>query len=178
MAHRLTADQAEHALAQLRTADRRGDDPVVRALLARLQETAGKRHTARVRKWFDAEASARDERRRSREQHGTLAEQHGDYQVYLHRLADELEAATRGHHVTREMRERQTRGGGMSLVQILASNPATIKKHLSEEAMQHLGEHGRPLSFDAWRYSLLGARDARAVESWAKRNAGYFGEWG
>lgn len=178
MADTLSADQAEHALARLREADYPMGHPTVAALLNRLEATAGKRNAARVRKWFDQEAQARDERRRVREQHGTVADQKVDYRAYLNGLATELEAGTRGNHVTREMRERQARGSGMSVADILASNPATMRKHLSDEAMQYLGEHERPLSFDAWRYVMLGARDARAVESWNKRQGGYFGEWG
>lgn len=178
MAGQLDADQAEHALSRLREADTPGDHPTVTALLDRLEATAGKRTAARVRKWFDKEASARDDRRRARQEHGSVKDQRGEYRGYLNGLARELETATRGNTVTREMKHRQATGRGMSLEDILASNPATIRAHLSDEAMQHVGEHGRPLSFDAWRYSMLGARDDRAVESWTKRQAGYFGEWG
>lgn len=179
MAGRLDADQAEHALGRLREAGY--DDaahPTVAALLDRLEQLAGKRHTNRVRKWFDQEASAREERKVERQRVGSVKDQRVEYRAYINGLAGELEAATRGHVVTPEMRNRQARGRGMSVEDILASNPATIRAHLSDEAMQHLGENERPLSFDAWRYAMLGARDSRAVESWTRRNAGYFGEWG
>lgn len=176
----LTADQAEDALGRLREADYRAEHPLVMALLGRLGETGGVRRRNRAAKWYDPEASGRDERRAARQAQGTVREQQAAYRSYVQGLAGDLEANTRGQAVTREQRGAQARGRGMSLEKILTSSPDTIRKHLSDESLEWLArEHGGPpLSFDAWRYAYLGARDARAVASWQRRTGGFFSEYG
>lgn len=174
----LTADQAETVLGRLREADYAADDPLVVSLLARLGETGGVRRRNRAGKWFDAEASGREERRVQRQNAGTVAEQRQEYASYVEQLANRLEAATKGQVVTPRERELQARGRGMLVTDILTSNPATIRAKLSEEALRALGDEGPPLSFDAWRYANLGARDRRAVASWQRRTGSYFSEHG
>ncbi len=177
---RLDADQAETVLGRLREADYGADHPLVQQLLERLQAAGGVRRRNKAAKWFDAEASGRDERRAARQQHGTKREQQAKFRDYLRSLAADLEANTRGHAVTRRQKAAQSTGRGMSVERILASNPDTIRKHLSDESLEWLArEHGGPpLSFDAWRYAYLGARDSTAVASWQRRTGGYFSEHG
>jgi hypothetical protein len=176
----LTADQTEDALGRLREADYAADNPLVVALLARLGETGGVRRRNRAAKWYDPEASGREERRAARQQHGTVREQQAAYRDYVRDLAAQLEQHTRGSQVTRQQKAAQARGRGMSTEKILTSSPDTIRRHLSEESLEWLArEHGGPpLSFDAWRYAYLGARDKRAVASWQRRTGGFFSEYG
>ena len=147
------------------------------ALLERLEATGGKRRAGAARRWFGAAGDVA-ERRARRQDAGTVEQQREAYGAYVHELRDRLEAATRGQAVNAAMRSAQARGRGMTLEQILTSTPATMRKHLSEEALRALGDEGPPLSFDAWRYKNLGARDRRAVASWQRRTAGYFSEHG
>lgn len=176
----LNADQVELALGRLREGDYGDDNPLVRSLLERLGETGGVRRKNRAAKWFDREASARDERRANRQQHGTQRDQQAAYRSYVSQLAGDLEANTSGQPVTARQRTKQGQGRGMSLERILTSSPDTIRANLSPEALEWLAREngGPPLSFDAWRYANLGARDSRAVASWQKRTAGYFSEYG
>lgn len=174
----LSADQAETVLGRLREADYPDGDPLVVSLLDRLGETGGVRRRNRAAKWFDPEASGREERRVQRQTAGTVAEQRQAYAGYVEQLANRLEAATKGQTVTPRERARQATGKGMMLADILTSNPDTIRAKLSEEALRELGESGPPLSFDAWRYANLGARDKRAVASWQARTGSYFSEFG
>lgn len=176
----LDADQAESVLSRLREADYPEDHPLVVAALARLGEAGGVRRRNRAARWFDPEVSARDERRADRQQRGTVAQQQADYRDYVRILAGQLEDATRGSAVTRQQKQKNARGRGMSIERILTSSPDTIRANLSDEALEWLAREngGPPLSFDAWRYANLGARDARAVASWQRRTAGYFSEFG
>jgi hypothetical protein len=170
----LSADQAETTLSRLREADYPAEDQLVQSLIARLGEAGGVRRRNRAAKWFDPEASAREERRARRQQVGTVAEQKAAYRDYIESRAREVEAATKGQHLNPRARE----SGAISLEQLLVSNPATIRRHASEEALRHFAEAGVPLSFDAWRYANLGARDKRAVASWQRRTGSYFSEHG
>jgi hypothetical protein len=168
----MSADQSEHVLARLREADYSADHELVGSLLQQLERKGGKRKANAARKWFGAE-SAVDERRAQRQQNGTLEEQRGEYGLYVQRLREQLETGTRGNMLT-----RQARAAGMDTEAILTSTPDTMRKHLSEESLRELAKIGPPLSFDAWRYQNLGARDRRAVASWKRRTAGYFSEHG
>lgn len=170
----LSADQAEAVLGRLREADYKGDDDLVRSLLERLGETAGVRRRNRAAKWFDADTSAREERRADRAAKGTVAEQRDAYRDYVEQRGRALEAATNGQYLT----PRSRQAGGWSTDRLLTSSPDTIRKHASEEALRWFAEHGTPLSFDAWRYANLGARDKRAVASWQRRTGGFFSEHG
>lgn len=169
----LDADQAETVLSRLREADYNGEDGLVRSLLERLGETGGVRRRNRAARWFDAEVSARDERRARRQQIGTVTEQRAAYRDYLEQTERQLEAATRGQMLTPRARE-----AGVRTAAVLTMTPAAMRKNLSEEALRHFGEVGPPLSFDAWRYANLGARDKRAVASWQRRTGSYFSEHG
>jgi hypothetical protein len=169
----LTADQAEAALSRLREGDFGGDTPLVGALLDRLGETGGVRRKNRAAKWFDADTSGRDERRAARQQRGTVAEQRSAFRDYQAQLVDRLEAATRG-----QMLKPRAREAGVRTSDVLTMQPDAMRANLSEEALRWFGEHGPPLSFDAWRYANLGARDKRAVASWQRRTGGMFSEHG
>jgi len=173
----LSADQAETVLARLREADYPGSDELVQAALDRLEQVGGKRRAKTVRGWW-GEAGERAERAAERQRMGTRAEQQTAYRDYVQQLAGQLEDATRGQTVTPRERARQARGQGMPLETILTSNPATMRSRLSEESLRALAELGPPLSFDAWRYANLGARDKRAVASWQARTGSYFSEHG
>ena len=143
------------------------------SLIERLGQTGGVRRRNRAAKWFDPEVSARDERRQARVERGTVAEQKAAYRDYLERTERQLETATRGQMLTPRARE-----SGVRTSAVLTMTPAAMRKNLSEEALRHFGEHGPPLSFDAWRYANLGARDKRAVSSWQRRTGSYFSEHG
>jgi hypothetical protein len=156
----------------LRDADYSGDNALVSTLLTRLEAVGGKRKANAARKWFSAE-SGRDERRANRQANGTLEDQRGEYGLYVQRLRERLEEGTRGNMLTRE-----ARAAGHNTEAILTSTPDTMRKHLSEESLRELAKIGPPLSFDAWRYQNLGARDRRAVASWQRRTAGFFSEHG
>lgn len=168
----LTADQVETVLGRLREADYAGDTPLVQALVERMGEAAGVRRKNRVAKWFTA-ASERDERRATRQRAGTVAEQRAAYGEHVNDVERRLEAATRGQMLKPAARER-----GVRVEDVLRMSPAAMRANLSEEALRWFGEHGPPLSFDAWRYANLGARDRRAVASWQRRTGGYFSEHG
>lgn len=170
----LSADQAETVLSRLREGQYRADDPLVASLLERLGETAGVRRRNRAAKWFDAATSERDERRAARQARGTAAQQRDAYRDWVERRGIALEEATRGQYLT----PRARAAGGWTTERLLTSSPDTIRKHASEEALRWFAEHGSPLSFDAWRYANLGARDKRAVASWQKRTGGFFSEHG
>lgn len=142
------------------------------ALLDRLEAAGGKRRANAARKWFGA-AGDLEQRRHDRQTRGTVAEQRDEYAAYLDQLRHRMEGATRG-----QMLNPRARMAGMKTADLLTMNPATIRKHASEEALRFFGQHGPPLSFDAWRYANLGARDSRAVASWQRRTAGYFTEHG
>lgn len=169
----LTADQAETALSRLREAEYPPDNELVLGLLDRLGEASGVRRRNRAAKWFDAETSARDERRSARQQRGTVEEQREKFADYREQLELTLEAETRGQHLKPASRE-----AGIRLANVLTMTPNGMRKHLSQEALEVLAKIGPPLSFDAWRYANLGARDARAVASWKRRTSGYFSEYG
>lgn len=169
----LSADQAELALGRLREGDYGPDHPLVGALLDRLGETGGVRRKRAAAKWFDAEASGREERRADRQRNGTQAEQRAEFRAWRERQIDELEAATRGQLLTPRARE-----AGVTPEAVLDMSPEAMRANLSKEALEWFGQNGPPLSFDAWRYANLGARDARAVASWQRRTAGYFSEYG
>lgn len=168
----LSADQVETVLSRLREAGYGGDDPLVTSLVTRMGETGGVRRRNRVAKWFTA-ASGVDERRATRQQVGTVAEQRAAYAEHVNDVERRLEAATRGQMLKPAARER-----GVRVEDVLRMSPAAMRANLSEEALRWFGEHGPPLSFDAWRYANLGARDRRAVASWQKRTGGYFSEHG
>lgn len=172
-APRLTADQAESALARMREAGRDQDDDTVTALLDRLEQTAGKRRANAVRKWFGSTGDV-DERRATRQARGTVAEQREAYADYVEQEARRIEAATRGQ----TLNPRARAAGVMTIDALLTANPATIRRHASEETLRYFGQNGPPLSFDAWRYANIGARDARAVASWQRRTGSYFSEHG
>lgn len=176
-APRLSADQAERALSRMREASLPADNDTVAALLDRLEEAGGKRRAAKVRGWF-GKAGDVAERRARRQDVGTVKEQRSAYADYVRGLAARLEEVTKGQAVAAGTRSQHARGQGLSLEQILTSTPATMRKHLSEESLRALAEQGPPLTFDAWRYANLGARDSRAVASWQKRTGGYLSEHG
>lgn len=182
---RLTADQAETVLARAREAGLDADHPLVVAGLERLEQTGGKRRTNAARKWFGADGDAA-ERRVSRGDAGTRQQQQQAYAEYVQGIADQLEEVNRGGNA---VRRRQGDGAGSrssrtgpdrpTTTAVLTSNAATIRARLSPESLERLAElGGPPLSYDAWRYEYLGARDARAVESYQRRTAGYFSEYG
>lgn len=168
----LTADQSESALARLREAGYAGDHPLVAALVARVGDTGGVRRRNRVARWFGA-GSERDERRATRQQAGTVAEQHDKHRDYLEQYRIRLEAATRGQMLKPRAREK-----GVKTDDVLNMTPTAMRANLSEEALRFIGENQPPLNFDAWRYANLGARDRRAVASWQKRTGGFFSEHG
>lgn len=183
---RLNADQAETVLARAREAGLDSDSPVVSAALERLETVGGKRRANAARKWFGADGDAA-ERRATRGDTGTIKQQQQAYAEYVQDIAAQLEDVNRGGNAVRRRQgdgagSRSTITGGdgrPSLDAVLTSNAATIKARLSPESLERLAEiGGPPLSFDAWRYERLGARDPRAVESHARRTQGYFSEYG
>lgn len=168
----MTGDQAERALSRLREADYPATDPTVSALLDRLEAVGGKRKANTVRGWW-GKAGADAERREAREKVGTRAEQQAAYRDYMEQLELRLEEATRGQMLTPRARQ-----AGVRTAEILTGNPATIRANASEEALRWFGENGPPLSFDAWRYANLGARDKKAKDAHQRRTGGYFSEHG
>lgn len=182
---RLDADQAETVLARAREAGLDGESPVVSAALERLEQVGGKRRANAARKWFGAEGDAA-ERRATRADAGTRREQQQAYAEYVQDIAAQLEEVNRGGNAVRRRagdganrRSSVTGPDRPELGAVLTSNAATIKARLSPESLERLAEiGGPPLPFDAWRYERLGARDARAVESYQRRTTGYFSEYG
>lgn len=175
---RLTADQAEEVLGRLREGGTEDVTPTVAALLDRLETVGDKRRASAARKWF-GDSGRKAERAYQRAQNGTRAEQSREYRAYLEDLAGKLEDETRGSTVKRHIKWKQARGEqNVSTTDVLASSPDTIRARLSDEALEALAKLGPPLSFDAWRYQMLGARDQRAVASFQRRTGSYFSEYG